>query len=273
MGSCSAGSRATEQQRRGDQAQDGEPGRRSECGLVAGALRNVTILTTPHSVSPGRSPAVNRQLGYTGVLVTTRQHRHGVQLPERGWHDWADDGQRADRGGPAGAAGPGPGLPGRAAAGGPYGNGRGRWSQLARRGSRSASWPRRPGWSPSRVHQLVAGADLDALGAVLASCGQRAGQPPRIQAQGRHRTRRPGHQADRLSDEVSRLRQCTDCSRTWTLTAAHIPGCRPRLPPMWAPVTARPPGSPALTRGLPVLHRARQARSLDGTTRRVGPSW
>src|SRR5215475_5600971 len=136
VGSCSAGSRATEQQRRGDQAQDGEPGRRSECGLVAGALRNVTILTTPHSVSPGRSPAVNRQLGYTGVLVTTRQHRHGVQLPERGWHDWADDGQRADRGGPAGAAGPGPGLPGRVAAGGPYGNGRRRWAQLARRGSR-----------------------------------------------------------------------------------------------------------------------------------------
>src|SRR5262249_57642068 len=84
------------------------------------------------------------------------------------------------------------------------------------------------GVSAWRGHKRVAGADLDALGAVLASCGQRAGQPPRIQAQGRHRTRRPGHQADRLSDEVSRLRQCADCSRTWTLTAAHIPGCRPR---------------------------------------------
>ena len=33
------------------------------------------------------------------------------------------------------------------------------------------------GLSSSRVHQLVAGADLDALDAVLASCGQRAGQP------------------------------------------------------------------------------------------------
>jgi hypothetical protein len=39
------------------------------------------------------------------------------------------------------------------------------------------------GLSPSRVHQLVAVADLDALDA--ASCGPRAGQPPRIPIPGR----------------------------------------------------------------------------------------
>ena len=70
---------------------------------------------------------------------------------------------------------------------------------------------------------------------------------PRIQAQGRHRTRRPGHHADRLPDEVSWLRQCAD----WLthLDADSYPHSRlpPRLPPMWAPVKARPLRSPALT--------------------------
>src|SRR5262249_28985336 len=35
VGSCPLGARATEQEQRGDQAQDGEPDRRGECGLVA----------------------------------------------------------------------------------------------------------------------------------------------------------------------------------------------------------------------------------------------
>ena len=102
------------------------------------------------------------------------------------------------------------------------------------------------GVSPSRVHQLVAGADLDALGAVLASCGQRAGQPPRIQAQGRHRTRRPGHQADRLSDEVSRLRQCAD----W-LTHLDADSCpHSRLPPQAATDVGARHGTPSGLSGL-----------------------
>src|SRR5215467_1903603 len=102
------------------------------------------------------------------------------------------------------------------------------------------------GVSPSRVHQLVAGADLDAPGAVLASCGQRAGQPPRIQAQGRHRTRRPGHQADRLSDEVSRLRQCAD----W-LTHLDADSCpHSRLPPQAATDVGARHGTPSGLSGL-----------------------
>ena len=96
------------------------------------------------------------------------------------------------------------------------------------------------------VHQLVAGADPDALGAVLASCGQRAGQPPRIQAQGRHRTRRPGHQADRLSDEVSRLRQCAD----W-LTHLDADSCpHSRLPPQAATDVGARHGTPSGLSGL-----------------------
>ena len=42
----------------------------------------------------------------------------------------------------------------------PNGNGRGRWSRPAPRGSRSAPWPRRSG-------QIVAAADLDALDTAL----------------------------------------------------------------------------------------------------------
>jgi len=41
------------------------------------------------------------------------------------------------------------------------------------------------GLLPSRVHQLVAAADLDALDAAPAELRQQAGQPPRIQTPGR----------------------------------------------------------------------------------------
>ena len=41
------------------------------------------------------------------------------------------------------------------------------------------------GLSPSRVHQLVAAADLDALDAALGELRRRAGPPPRIQTPGR----------------------------------------------------------------------------------------
>ena len=64
--------------------------------------------------------------------------------------------------------------------------------------------------SPSRVRQLVAHADLDALDAALGGLGQRAGRPRRSGLPGGHRTGRPGQFADRLSDEVGWLRECAD---------------------------------------------------------------
>jgi hypothetical protein len=67
------------------------------------------------------------------------------------------------------------------------------------------------GLSPSRVHQLVAGADLDALDAALGEL-RAAGWPvPEDPACGED-AELGGRDsiADRLSDEVSWLRQCGD---------------------------------------------------------------
>ena len=75
------------------------------------------------------------------------------------------------------------------------------------------------GLSPSRVHQLMADADLDALDAASSELRQQAGQPGTSRLRGGNRTRRGRDTiAGRLSDEVSWLRQCDGPgSRTWTL--------------------------------------------------------
>ena len=69
-----------------------------------------------------------------------------------------------------------------------------------RRGDLDPTLATAVGLSPSRVHQLVAGADLDALDAALGEL--RAGRP--------RGSRCGGTIADRLSDEVDWLRQCAD---------------------------------------------------------------
>jgi len=71
-------------------------------------------------------PAVFRQLGLRGGAGNDPSAPLWCPFSWTRLARWTGDGQRADRGGPAGAAGPGPGLPGRVAAGRPYGNGRGR---------------------------------------------------------------------------------------------------------------------------------------------------
>ena len=107
------------------------------------------------------------------------------------------------------------------------------------------------GLSPSRVHQLVADADLDALDAALGEL-QAAGWPAPEDPDSDEDTDLAGrdHLADRLSDEVDWLRQCADwlrqldgaCDENWcrilSVTAQGdlmlaaisgrrgIPGCR-----------------------------------------------
>ena len=71
------------------------------------------------------------------------------------------------------------------------------------------------GLSPSRVHQLMADTDLDALAAALGelrAAGWLAPEDP----DGDDDAELDGREtiADRLSDEVNWLRQCADCSRT-----------------------------------------------------------
>jgi hypothetical protein len=65
--------------------------------------------------------------------------------------------------------------------------------------------------SPSRVHQLVAGADLDALDAALGEL-RAAGWPAPEDPDSGEDTELDGRDniADRLSDEVGWLRQCAD---------------------------------------------------------------
>ncbi len=67
------------------------------------------------------------------------------------------------------------------------------------------------GLSPSRVHQLVADADLDALDAVLGEL-RAAGWPAPEDPDSGEDTELDGrdHIADRLSDEVGWLRECAD---------------------------------------------------------------
>ena len=84
--------------------------------LPAGVLlvRKPRVLGVPHD----RQRTTTAPWAGRGVSVTidpsAPQRR---QFPERGLHDRAGDEQPADRGGPAGAASPGPGLPRRVAAG------------------------------------------------------------------------------------------------------------------------------------------------------------
>ena len=67
------------------------------------------------------------------------------------------------------------------------------------------------GLSPSRVHQIVAVADWMRWTPRSASCGQRAGQHRNIPIPGRTPNSAGGTPSpDRLSDEVSWLRQCAD---------------------------------------------------------------
>ena len=67
------------------------------------------------------------------------------------------------------------------------------------------------GLSPSRVHQIVAAADLDALDAALGEL-RAAGWPASEHPDSGEDTKLGGRDniADRLSDEVSWLRQCAD---------------------------------------------------------------
>jgi hypothetical protein len=67
------------------------------------------------------------------------------------------------------------------------------------------------GMSPSRVHQIVAGADLDALDAALGPL-RAAGWPTSEDPDSGEDTELDGRDsiADRLSDEVGWLRQCAD---------------------------------------------------------------
>ena len=67
------------------------------------------------------------------------------------------------------------------------------------------------GLSPSRVHQIVAAADLDALDAALGEL-RAAGWPAPEDPDSGEDTELGGRDtiADRLSDEVSWLRQCAD---------------------------------------------------------------
>ena len=78
------------------------------------------------------------------------------------------------------------------------------------------------GLSPSRVHQLAADADMDALDAALGELRQRAGPPPKIRTAGRT----PNWTAGTASPTGCPMRWagCGSAragSRTWTLTAAR----------------------------------------------------
>ena len=78
------------------------------------------------------------------------------------------------------------------------------------------------GLSPSRVHQLVAAADLDALDVALGEL-RAAGWPAPEDPDGDEDTALDGrdHLADRLSDEVDRLRQCAGW--LWQLEGGGYP--------------------------------------------------
>jgi hypothetical protein len=97
------------------------------------------------------------------------------------------------------------------------------------------------GLSPSRVHQIVAAADLDALDAALGEL-RAAGWPAPEDPDSGEDTELDGRDsiADRLSDEVSWLRQCAD----WL---AHLdadsypPAVNLRPSADWPDRAARPP--------------------------------
>ena len=122
---------------------------------------------------------------------------------------WAGDDQRADHGGPAGAAGAGARLPRRVAAG-PGRAGR-TWALVSARaeGISIRILAAAIGLSPSRVHRLVADAGLDAAIAALGEL-RAAGWPAPEDPDSDENADLDGrdHLADRLSDEVDWLRQC-----------------------------------------------------------------
>ena len=100
------------------------------------------------------------------------------------------------------------------------------------------------GLSPSRVHQIVAAADLDALDAALGEL-RAAGWPAPEDPDSGEDTELDGRDniADRLSDEVSWLRSAQAGSRTWTLIATRQRSTCARPPtgqtgPSW-PSTSR----------------------------------
>ena len=110
----------------------------------------------------------------------------------------------------AGAAGPGPGLPGRAAK---QAERERTWALVSARaeGISIRTLAAAIGLSPSRVHQLVAAAGLDALDAALGEL-RAAGWPAPEDPDSGEDTEPGGRDtiAGRLSDEVSWLRQCAD---------------------------------------------------------------
>ena len=67
----------------------------------------------------------------------------------------------------------------------PSGNGSGRWPRPAPRGSRSVPWPRRPGCHPPGCTSSWPMPPWTRWPRRLASCGQRAGPPPKILIAGR----------------------------------------------------------------------------------------
>ena len=100
------------------------------------------------------------------------------------------------------------------------------------------------GLSPSRVHQIVAAADLDALDAALGEL-RAAGWPAPEDPDSGEDTELDGRDniADRLSDEVSWRGSAQTGSRTWTLTATRQRSTCARPPtgqtgPSW-PSTSR----------------------------------
>lgn len=111
---------------------------------------------------------------------------------------------------------------------------------------------------PGRGGRAVTLAGAPARGRCRPGCaGRGAGElraaswpAPGSRPRGRHRTRRPGHHAHRLSDEVSWLRQCAD----WLthLDANRYPHFRlpPRLPPQAAADLGAYHGTPSGLSGL-----------------------
>jgi hypothetical protein len=131
------------------------------------------------------------------------------------------------------------------------------------------------GLSASRVHQIVAGADLDALDAALGELRQQAGQPPRIQTSGRTPNSAAGTPSP--AGYPMRWAGCGSArtgSRTWTLMATRQGSACARPP------TGRPgPSWPSISRVRAVIDRiaadvdqlARARRVQDLNTAAVLP--
>ena len=217
--------------------------------LPAGVLlvRKPRVLGVPHD----RQRTTTAPWAGRGVSVTidpsAPQRR---QFPERGLHDRAGDEQPADRGGPAGAASPGPGLPRRVAAG--------------------AGGPERT-WAPVRgrflhldpaapaAHQL----GLGRLRPPAARCQHRRGQAHR--RPWRH-PRRP--RAPRLPP-AERPRHASGWAHYLTRLQAAAPAATPAQTPACPTVARQTHQSPALPQATRCGHERRRSKDRARTTVRA----